>query len=70
MVRHADPARSGEAFGLFALAGRATAWLAPALIALFTYLTQSNQLAFLPVIGLFIIGLILLRWVNPLGEQV
>jgi UMF1 family MFS transporter len=69
MVRHADPARSGEAFGLFALAGRATAWLAPALIALFTYLTQSNQMAFLPVIGLFIIGLVLLRWVDPQGEQ-
>ena len=25
MVRHADPARAGEAFGLFALSGRATA---------------------------------------------
>lgn len=69
MVRHANPARSGEAFGLFALAGRATAWLAPALITLFLAITQSNQLAFLPVIGLFILGLILLRWVHPEGEQ-
>jgi UMF1 family MFS transporter len=48
MVRHADPTRSGEAFGLFALTGRATAFLAPALIALCTWATGSTQLGFLP----------------------
>lgn len=69
MVRHTDPSKSGEAFGLFALAGRATAWLAPLLITIFTDLTQSNQLAFLPVIGLFLLGLFLLRWVHPDGAR-
>jgi UMF1 family MFS transporter len=69
MVRHADPQRAGEAFGLFALTGRATAFLAPALIALATAITGSVQLGFLPVIALFLLGLWLLRWTEPLGDR-
>ena len=69
MVRHCNPDRPGEGFGLFALAGKATAFLAPALITIFTLVTQSNQLGFLPVIGLFLLGLVLLVWVNPQGER-
>ena len=59
--------RPAEAFGLFALTGKATAFLAPALITVFTLWTQSNQLGFLPVIGLFF-GLSLLYWVKPDGD--
>lgn len=70
MVRHADPARAGEAFGLFALTGRATAFLAPALIAAATAITGSTQLGFVPVILLFLAGLWLLRWTDPLGDRV
>jgi len=69
MVRHADPARAGEAFGLFALSGRATAFLAPALIALATWITGSTQWGFLPVIGLFLAGLILLGFTRPQGDR-
>ncbi len=69
MVRHADPARAGEAFGLFALTGRATAFLAPALITVFTAITGSTQLGFLPVILLFLAGLWLLRFTDPLGDR-
>ncbi|GGL56052.1 MFS transporter [Wenxinia marina] len=69
MVRHTDPARPAEAFGLFALTGRVTAFLAPALITVFTYATGSNQLGFLPVIALFLIGLGLLGWVNKDGDR-
>jgi UMF1 family MFS transporter len=69
MVRHSDPARAGEAFGLFALTGRATAFLAPALIALATWITGSTQLGFLPVILLFLLGLWLLRWTHPQGDR-
>lgn len=69
MVRHTHPERPAEAFGLFALSGKATAFLAPASITLFTYLTNSNQLGFLPVIFLFLAGLILLRWVKPEGDR-
>jgi UMF1 family MFS transporter len=69
MVRHTHPDRPAEAFGLFALTGKATAFLAPALITLFTIMTGSNQLGFLPVIFLFLIGLLLLRWVNKDGDR-
>lgn len=69
MVRHTHPDRPAEAFGLFALSGKATAFLAPAAITLFTYLTGNVQLGFLPVIFLFLIGLILLRWVNKDGDR-
>jgi UMF1 family MFS transporter len=69
MVRHADPTRAGEAFGLFALTGRATAFLAPALIALFTAITGSTQLGFLPVILLFLVALALLRCTQPQGDR-
>jgi UMF1 family MFS transporter len=69
MVRHTDHARAAEAFGLFALTGKATAFLAPALITFFTLWTQSNQLGFLPVIFLFLLGLVLLRWVQPDGDR-
>jgi UMF1 family MFS transporter len=69
MVRHADPSRPTEAFGLFALAGKATAFLAPLLIGTFTYFLNDTRLGFAPIVGLFILGMFLLRWVNPDGDQ-
>jgi UMF1 family MFS transporter len=69
MVRHADPERPTEAFGLYALSGKATAFLAPALIGAVTYITSSARLGLSPVILLFIIALILLRWVQPEGDR-
>jgi UMF1 family MFS transporter len=60
MCRHAPPARPTEAFGLYALSGKATAFLGPALIGLTTLLTESARLGMLPLIGLFAAGLILL----------
>ncbi|WP_210528647.1 MFS transporter [Rubellimicrobium arenae] len=69
MVRHSDAARAGEAFGLFALTGRATAFLAPALVALCTAVTGSAQWGFLPVILLFLVGLWLLRFTDPQGDR-
>ena len=69
MVRHTNPDRPTEAFGLFALAGKATAFLAPLLIGLFTYWLNDARLGFAPVVGLFILGMLLLRWVHPNGDQ-
>jgi UMF1 family MFS transporter len=69
MVRHTDPSRPTEAFGLFALAGKATAFLAPLLIGTFTYFLKDTRLGFAPIVGLFILGMFLLRWVNPDGDQ-
>lgn len=69
MVRHAHPDRPTEAFGLYALSGKATAFLGPALIGLTTFVTQDARLGMLPVIFLFLLGLGLLIWVRPDGER-
>lgn len=69
MVRQADPERMAEAFGLYALAGKATSFIAPLSIGVATALTNSQQLGVSPLIALFLIGLILLRWVNPEGDH-
>lgn len=69
MVRHADPDRPTVAFGLYALSGKATAFLAPALIGLVTYLTESARLGISPLIALFLLALILLSWVHPDGDR-
>lgn len=69
MVRHCDEASTTEYFGLYGLAGRATAFLAPSLIYIATTASGSAQLGVSPVIGLFIIGLLMLIWVNSEGEM-
>ncbi|MGZ9809066.1 MFS transporter [Pseudoroseicyclus sp. H15] len=69
MVRHSDPERPAEAFGLFALSGRATAFLAPLLITIATWATGDNQLGFFPVILLLLGGLLLLGFVNKDGDR-
>jgi UMF1 family MFS transporter len=68
MVRQANPARMAEAFGLYALAGKATSFLAPTLIGIVTTISGSQQIGVSPLIFLFLIGLILLAWVKPEGE--
>ncbi|MGR3702578.1 MAG: MFS transporter [Paracoccaceae bacterium] len=68
MVRQANPARMTEAFGLYALAGKATSFLAPLSIGIMTAVTQSQQLGVTPLIVLFLLGLLLLGWVKPDGD--
>lgn len=68
MVRQANPAKMTEAFGLYALAGKATSFIAPMLIGVVTVVTQSQQLGVSPLIALFLLGLILLIWVKPDGD--
>ncbi|WP_434289851.1 MFS transporter [Celeribacter sp. SCSIO 80788] len=70
MVRQADPERMTEAFGLYALSGKATTFLAPALIAVVSDVTNSQRLGITPLIALFILGLVLLAWVHPEGTKV
>ena len=69
MVRQANPARMAEAFGLYALAGKATSFLAPTLIGIATAISGSQQIGVSPLIFLFLIGLILLRYVKPQGDS-
>ena len=69
MVRQANPERMTEAFGLYALAGKATSFIAPLAIGITTAATSSQRLGITPLIGLFLIGLFLLVWVKPNGEH-
>ena len=58
-----------QAFGLFALSGRATAFIGPALIAAVTALSGSQRLGVSPIILLFLASLWLLYWVKTDNEQ-
>ncbi len=68
MVRQANPERMTEGFGLYALSGKVLSFVAPGLIALATTVTGSQRLGVTPLIGLFVLGLILLLWVRAEGE--
>lgn len=64
MADQAEPGRMTEAFGLYALSGKATAFLAPLSIAFVTDLTDSQRLGVTPIVALFLIGLFLLPMVK------
>ena len=63
--RMTPPARNAEVFGLWGLANRAAAIIGPISYGLITQLSGGNyQLALLSTLGFFIIGLVLLLFVN------
>jgi UMF1 family MFS transporter len=64
MVDQAAPDKMGEAFGLYALSGRATSFIAPLAIAFFTSAFASQRIGITPVIILFIMSLFLLPMVR------
>ena len=68
LTRQGNSERMTEAFGLYALSGKATTLLAPALIAVASQISGSQRFGVTPLIGLFAIGLIMLVWVKPDGE--
>lgn len=70
MVRQAQPEKMTEAFGLYALSGKATSFLAPLGIGIMTDITGSQQLGVTPIIALFLIGLVLLLFVKTDAQQV
>lgn len=67
-VRHTSEERATEIFGLYALSGKATAFMAPLAIAIVTDLTGSPSLGVSPLIVIFLLALVLLGWVKPTGE--
>ncbi len=69
MVFHAAKGRETEAFGLYALSGKATAFIAPAAITLATMASGSQQVGIAPLILLFVLGAVLLVWVKPNGDR-
>lgn len=68
LTRVAPPDKLGVFFGLYALAGAATMWLAPLLVGLATRATGSQRLGLLPISGLLVIGLIILLLVRGGGR--
>ena len=64
LVEQADPDRMTEAFGLYALSGKATSFLAPLLIGVFTAVLASQRGGMIPIVLLFAAGLVLLPWVR------
>ena len=61
MIGRLAPAKmSGEFFGLFALSGRATAFMAPFMIARVTEATGSQRLGVMMVLVFLAVGFILL----------
>jgi UMF1 family MFS transporter len=58
--RLAPPGMTGEFYGLFALSGRATAWMAPTAIGIITTATQSNRLGVACVLVFLVLGFCLL----------
>ncbi|MFV0411109.1 MAG: MFS transporter [Paracoccus sp. (in: a-proteobacteria)] len=69
-VRHTPEDKATEVFGLYALSGKATAFLAPFLIAVTTDLTGSQRIGVSPLIVMFLLALYLLHWVDKNGETV
>lgn len=64
MVDQAEPGKMTEAFGLYALSGRATSFIAPLSIAFVTAAFASQRIGITPVIVLFVISLLLLPKVH------
>lgn len=56
LTRLTPPDQTGAFFGVYALSGVATAWLAPALVNIGTRVTQSQQGGFASIILLLIVG--------------
>jgi MFS transporter, UMF1 family len=70
LTRLTPPEQTGAFFGVYALSGVATAWLAPSLVNLGTRLTHTQQGGFATIIGLLAFGLIGLFFVRGGGRSV
>ena len=62
--RLAPPGMAGEFYGLFALSGRATAWMAPLFIGIVTAAVHSNRLGVACVLVFLVLGFCLLWFVR------
>ena len=64
LVDQVEPERVTEAFGLYALSGKATTFVGPLLIAVATGMFDSQRLGVTPIILLLIAGMVLLPFVR------
>jgi UMF1 family MFS transporter len=70
LTRLTPPAQTGAFFGVYALSGVATAWLAPSLVNIGTRVTHSQQGGFASIIVLLAVGLFGLLFVRGGGREV
>jgi len=70
LTRLTPPALTGAFFGVYALAGVATAWLAPTLVNIGTRVTHSQQGGFASIILLLVVGLFGLLFVRGGGREI
>jgi UMF1 family MFS transporter len=64
MGRFVPPDLENEFFGFFAFSGKLTAFIGPLLLGIFTQLANSQRVGVSVVVGLFIVGLVLLAFVD------
>ncbi len=68
MLVHLAPAgRSGEFFGLYAIAGTVTVWAGPLLVEIFTKAFNSQRLGMASISALFVVGLVIMTTIKT-GE--
>ena len=70
LTRLTPPEQTGAFFGVYALSGVATLWLAPTLVNIGTTMTHSQQGGFASIIVLLVIGLIGLSFVKGGGRRI
>ena len=70
LTRLTPPAQTGAFFGVYALAGVATSWLAPTLVNQGTVMTHSQQGGFATLLVLLSLGLIGLFFVRGGGREI
>ena len=64
LVHLAPPGRSGEFFGLYAIAGTVTVWAGPLLVEVFTNAFNSQRIGMASISALFLLGLAVLTTVK------
>lgn len=69
LVTLAPEGRSGEFFGLYAIAGTVTVWLGPLLVEVFTNAFNSQRIGMASIAILFAIGLLILSFVRMPGKS-
>jgi UMF1 family MFS transporter len=69
LTRLTPPEQTGAFFGVYALSGVATSWLAPTLVNIGTRMTHSQQGGFATIIVLLAVGLVGLMFVKGGGRE-
>ena len=70
LARFAPAPLQNQLFGLFALSGKATAFLGPLCVGRVIAWTGSQRLGLSPILGFFLVGFVLMLWIPADGNRV